>query len=153
MATAAPANRLASDGEMATYQREHHRLGRWQVVVGFVAAALQVVSGAVHSMLGWPAVTKEFAATNAPAALVQGLAVPWHFTGLSMVTFGVVVALTLQRALRKPGEPLTTVMVIGATYVVFGLVGMALTGGNATFLMFLVPGVMLVVAAWRSRGA
>jgi hypothetical protein len=134
-------------------QREQPRLGRWRAVVGFVAAGLQVVSGAVHSMLGWPAVTKEFAATNAPPALVQGLAVPWHFTALSMLTFGAIVAITLQRAVRRADESLAVVMVIGAAYVVFGLVGLALTGGNATFLMFLVPGVMLVVTAWRPRGA
>ena len=126
--------------------------GRVRLAVGFAAAALQVLSGVVHSIVGWPAMTKAFASTNAPTALVQGLAVPWQFAGLSMVTFGVIVAMTLWRATQRAEESLATVMVIGAVYVVFGLVGLALTGADATFLMFLVPGVMLVATAWRPRG-
>ena len=127
------------------------QIGRGRAVLAFVAAAILVLTGAVHVIFGWPAMTQAFATTNAPPALVQGLAVPWHFAGLSMISFGVIVALTIRRAMRRPNESLTSVIVIGALYVLFGGLGMAATRGDPTFVMFLVPGVMLVAAAWRSR--
>jgi hypothetical protein len=127
-------------------------IGRGRLVLGFLAAAMQVLSGAVHSILGWPVLTQAFAATRVPPALVQGLAVPWHFAGLAMVTFGVIVALTLLGAVRRPGESLEPVAVIGIAYLLFGVVGMAVSRGDPSFLIFIVPGVMLLLVAWRSRG-
>ena len=97
--------------------------------------------------MGWPGLRTQLAATNAPAALVDGLAMGWHFAGMTMLVLGIVVLWML--AVAKSGTPSIRVplMAIGAAYVLFA-VGCAVAIGWDPFLsIFLVPGVLLSLAA------
>ena len=115
------------------------------MVVGMIAGAMMIVSGAIHSLLGWPALIKSFNAAGAPSALVQGLAVPWHFAGVSMITFGVI-AIALLDAARRRATPLLPVRLIAVAYLLFALAGLALIAADPTFLLFFVPGALLLAS-------
>ncbi|MDQ6769607.1 MAG: hypothetical protein M3Z54_06430 [Gemmatimonadota bacterium] len=41
-----------------------------------------------------------------------------------------------------------TIQIIGGAYTLYGIAGLALIGVDPTFMMFLVPGLMLLAAAW-----
>jgi hypothetical protein len=128
------------------------RLGSGRLVLGLIAAAMLVASGLVHSLLGWTSVRKELGSLPVPPGFTDGLAVPWHFAGMSMVTFGVIAAIALLRARRTAGVPLDAVVLIGLFYTLFGLLGALLIKVDPTFAMFIGPGVMLLVAAVRRGG-
>lgn len=115
-----------------------------------VAAAILLLSSGAHSLMGWPALRTQLAATNAPDALVDGLAMGWHFAGLTMLVLGVVVLWLL--AVSRSGVPGIRVplLVIGAAYVLFGVGCAVLIGWDPFLFTFLVPGVLLVVAGLRT---
>jgi hypothetical protein len=116
-----------------------------RLILGYVAVGVMILSGLVHSFVGWPAFTKVMRETNTPPDVVRGLAVPWHFTGAAMVTFGILAALLLrapQSSVRSLG-----LLIIAAAYLVFGAAGLLLLKLDPTFLMFIVPGALLIVAA------
>lgn len=117
-------------------------LSRARVVCGLVAGGLMIASGLMHSVMGWPAV--KVALQKADARAVADLAVPWHFTGGAMMTFGALAALCVLGAMR--GEPalLMPVRVVAIAYLLFGAAGLVFIKPDPTFLLFLVPGAMLL---------
>jgi hypothetical protein len=118
-----------------------------RLIVGMITGAVLIATGAIHSILGWPAVSMSFRASGAPPALVQGLAVPWHFAGVAMITFGVMAIALFAAAARGRAVSLFPVRVIAAAYMLFGLAGIVLIKADATFLLFLVPGALLLAGA------
>lgn len=114
--------------------------------LGLFASGIMILLGAVHSLVGWREFRRTTGVSDLPPPVLQGLAVPWHFTGLSMVAFGCVAAYALYEA-RRGGGSLTPAVIIGAAYVLFAVLCMALIKVDATFLMFLLPGALLLAAA------
>jgi hypothetical protein len=88
------------------------------------------------------------APTDAPQDLVARLSVPWHFAGLSMITFGALVILGFMGAARHREGALRTPRVIALAYIAFGLCGVIFIARDPTFLLFLVPGVMVLAASY-----
>ena len=123
------------------------RPGRSRLAVGFLAGALLVASGLMHSLLGWREMRAAFSPTGAPPDLVAGLAVPWHFAGLSMVTFGVLVIAGFMGAARRREGSLRTPRIIALAYVAFAIGGAIFIKLDPTFLLFLVPGAMVLAAS------
>ena len=112
-------------------------------ILGIIAAIILILSSAAHSLLGWKALDAQLAQTNAPADLINGLRIGWQFGGACMLTFGIVVLMIFLR--RMPTLP---AFAVGVLYVVFGAWALAVSGFNPFFAIFIVPGVMLLVAAW-----
>jgi hypothetical protein len=112
-----------------------------------VAAVILILSSGAHSFMGWPGLRTELAAANAPDALVDGLAMGWHFAGMTMLVLGILVLWLLVAA--RSGAPSIRVplLVIGVAYVLFGIKCAMLVGLDPFPLIFLVPGVLLSVAA------
>jgi len=125
---------------------ETYVLDRMRFWAGTIGGVLLVALGAMHSLLGWPALRASFARTSAPAPLVQGLAVPWHLAGMSMVMAGVLAIVGCVRGARGRDTSRWPLLVVGGAYAVFGLAGLVLVGVDATFAMFVVPGVLLLYA-------
>ncbi|MBI3789706.1 MAG: hypothetical protein HY275_02375 [Gemmatimonadetes bacterium] len=117
-------------------------MSRLRSLVGFTAGGVMVASGLAHSVLGWPAV--QAALRNADAPAVAGLAVPWHFAGVAMVTLGALAVLCVLRAVRGEAALLMPVRVVAIAYLLFGAAGLVLIRPDPTFLLFLVPGAMLL---------
>jgi hypothetical protein len=112
------------------------------------ASVILIASSGAHSMLGWPSVRAKLVAANAPADLIPGLAMGWHFAGVSMLAFGI---LTLWM-LRVSGR--TTIrlplLVTAAAYLLFGLGCVVSIGWDPFLLTFLVPGALLGAGAFLS---
>jgi hypothetical protein len=115
--------------------------------VGFMAGAILVTSGLMHSLLGWREMKAAFSPTGAPSELVAGLAVPWHFAGLSMVTFGALVIAGFLGAARHHEGSLRVPRIIALAYVAFAVGGAIFIKLDPTFLLFLVPGAMVLAAS------
>ncbi len=117
---------------------------RAPALAGLVGGTLVLLSSAAHSLLGWKQLSAELAKAQAPSDLVRGLALGWHYGGAAMVAFGVIAIVICVAALR--GRPLDAfpLAVIGAVYVIFGSVAFAVAGRDPFFLIFIVPGLLLL---------
>jgi hypothetical protein len=120
---------------------------RWRTVVGVLAAALLLLSSAAHSLLGWSVQRASLEAVKAPPELIMNLGFGWHFAGVAMLTFGLVVLMLIVQAARGRPVSLRPVLLIGVAYTVFGAWALTASGLEPFFLVFLVPGVLLLAAA------
>jgi len=110
-----------------------------------------IASSAAHSLLGWKELRGALERSGAPPDLILDLGLGWHFGGAAMLTFGgIVVALFTQR-LRGTHVSMMPAIVVGATYVLFGAAALVVSRFNPFFLVFLVPGLMLLIASVSSR--
>jgi hypothetical protein len=117
--------------------------------LGVCAGAFLVLSSAAHSLLGWPEMAAELSKTNAPADLTRGLAIGWHFGGVAMLVFGVLVLRLFLRARKDESVSLGPSLLIGGAYAAFGLGALAISGLNPFYLVFIVPGTTLVLTSLR----
>jgi hypothetical protein len=122
-------------------------------VLGFMAGVMFLASSAAHSLLGWKAMSGELAKTTAPPDLVRGLAIGWHFAGIAMLAFGCIVLLTFNDLLRGRTVSLRPAVIIAVAYLAFGTYALATTREPFFLFTFLLPGLLLLVAAaGRRRG-
>ena len=112
-----------------------------------VAAVIIVLSSAAHSLLGWPGLRTQLAAANAPAALVDGLAMGWHFGGAMMLVIGVVVFWLVRVAREGAVNVWVPLFVIGLAYELFAIGCAVLLGFDPFLFVFLIPGSLLSCAA------
>ena len=126
-------------------------MSRTRTILGIVAGVLMLASSAAHSLLGWPRLSAALAESRAPEDLVQGLAVGWHWGGAAMVAFACIVLWTFLRRLQGDAVSLVPPGIVAALYLAFGVAALAVTG-DAFFLVFIVPGVMLGAASFPGRG-
>lgn len=124
---------------------------RTRTWLGLAAGALLILSAAAHSLLGWPELAGELAKLAPSADLARALAVGWHFGGVAMLGFGAVVVDSFVRALRGRNVDWRPARIVGLTYLAFGAGALAATGGRPFFLLFLVPGLVILAAARDGR--
>lgn len=123
-------------------------MNRIRLVLGFVAGIIFILSSAAHSLLGWKRLSAALVAARAPADLVAGLGVGWHFAGAAMFVFGCTVLWLFAARRRRRDLPLRPAQLIAVLYIVFGCWALVISDMNPFFLIFIVPGMMLAVAAW-----
>lgn len=123
-----------------------------RLVAGWIGGAIMALSSAAHSLLGWKALAEQLAATTAPADLVRGLALGWHFAGAAMLAFAVIVCAVFGAALKGRSRPALPAVVIGLLYVVFGVAALALSGLDPFFAIFVVPGLLVLWGSGGMRG-
>jgi len=125
-------------------------MSRARNILGIIAAVILLLSSVAHSLMGWPAIRAKLAESNVPADLVFGLQIGWQFGGVCMVVFAVILFSLFMRRLR--GEAVSTLpaLAIGIAYVVFGAWAL-MSSKDPFFLIFIVPGVLLLIAGTGSR--
>jgi len=122
-------------------------------VVGLVIGCMLLASSAAHSLLGWPPQQTALVSGHASPGLIARLAMGWHFAGLAMLVFGAIAVFTFVMRLRRRPVALWPVRLVAAGYVAYGAGALALLGGDAFFLFtFLLPGILLGLAAWPEMG-
>jgi hypothetical protein len=126
-------------------------MNRLRPVFGIAAGIFLIVSSVAHSILGWRSMAERLAATNAPSDLQNGLRVGWQFGGAVMLALGVMVIHIFVGRLKGEARSLAPVAIVSVTYLAFGAWAAAATGGDPFFLLFLVPGLLLGLAA-NQRG-
>ena len=121
---------------------------RWRTVAGVIAGVMLVLSSALHSLLGWTVQRTGLESIKAPADLIMGLGFGWHFAGVAMLAFGVIVLMSIAQAARARPVSLRPVLVIGIAYTLYGAWALTASGLEPFFLVFLIPGLLLLAAAW-----
>ena len=116
------------------------------------AAVIVLLSSAAHSLLGWPGLRTQLAAASAPAALVDGLAMGWHFGGLMMLVIGLVILWLVRIARAGATNVWLPLFVIGVAYELFAIGCAVLLGFDPFLFIFLIPGSLLSCAAAMLRG-
>jgi len=123
---------------------------RWREVVGLIATAILILSSGAHSILGWKALGAQLVAANVPWDLVAALRFGWLFGGVAMLTFGIITASIFIQRLRGANVSVFPVMVLGVAYVAFGAWALTISG-DPFFAIFIVPGVLLLLASLPSK--
>jgi hypothetical protein len=123
-------------------------MSRLRLILGYLGGLLLVVSSAAHSLLGWRSLSASLAQTQAPADLVTWLGIGWQFAGVAMFSFGCIVIWELANVGRRGSLALWPVLLIGVMYVAFGVWARIVSNLNFFLLAFVIPGALLVVAAW-----
>ena len=117
-----------------------------KIVLGMTAAALMIASSLAHSLFGWKALRRALHEVGAPHDLILALSLGWQFGGTAMLVFGLTVMAVYWLRLR--GRPVSQwpAVLIGITYLCFGICALLLSHLDPFFLVFIVPGVVLLVA-------
>jgi hypothetical protein len=123
---------------------------RVRPLLGIVAGLTMVVSFAAHSLLGWPALAAALTQAHAPADLIRGLAIGWHFAGASMLIFGAIVLYPFARPTHAGTMSPAPARLIATLYLVFGT-GALTVSRDPFFLVFIVPGLLLAAASFGGR--
>lgn len=124
---------------------------RWKAMVGMIAGVMLLLSGCAHSLIGWPELRSQMAIALIAFDLTRGMQVAWHFGGMAMLAFGAIVLPIFLSAWKGKAVSIQPSLVIGIGYLVFGAWAMLKVETNPFFLVFLIPGTLLVVAGWPQK--
>ncbi len=127
-------------------------MDRVRIVLGFVLGVFFVVGACMHSTLGWKNLGGRLAEAKTPQDLVDLLALGWHLGGATMFTLGCIVLYVFIKFLRDRSSSLRVAQLIALFYIAFGAWAFAESKLTFFVLMFVVPGLLLFVAATRSSG-
>ena len=116
-------------------------------MLGIVGGAFLILSAGAHAIVGWKAMSDQLARTNAPVDLVTGLRLGWIWGAVPMVVFGVLAIQTFQKRFRGQPVSVFTAALIAAAYLAYGAWAAIVTGGDPFFLLFVIPGTLLAIAA------
>lgn len=122
-------------------------VSRLRPILGLVAGVVLVASSAMHSLMGWPALRAALVAADTPADLIAGLRIGWHFGGVMILTLGLVSLRAFAGRLRGRAVSLRAVQAFAAAYALFGVYALATGDMNPFFLIFVIPGALLLFAA------
>ena len=123
-------------------------MNRLRLALGYLGGLFLVVSSAAHVLAGWKNFSAALASMRAPADVVTGLAIGWYFAGVAMFVFGCIVIWELANVGRRGSLALWPVLLIGAMYIAFGIWARLISALDFFLMAFVLPGVLLVVAAW-----
>lgn len=122
-------------------------MARARAVLGIVVGASQILSAAAHSLLGWPGLQQELAAASVPPAVERGVEIGWHFGGVAMLGFGLVVISVFARRLRGEAASTLAPALIACAYLAFGAWALWRSDFEPFFMVFVVPEALLAIAA------
>ena len=128
-------------------------MDRFRSILGLVAGVVMMLSAAMHSLLGWKQLRSELELLHAPAELVRALGTGWNFGGAAMLAFGFIVVALFTHRLKGSLVTLRPAIVIGTTYVAFGAGAMVVNDVDPFFLVFAIPGALLLIASVGRRSA
>ena len=126
-------------------------MNRLRCLAGLLAAAFLILSSAMHSILGWKQLNANLAAAKVSAELTLGLKAGWQFAGVAMLAFGIIAFTILLKVYRGENVSAFPVIIIGAAYVAFGAWALVASDWDLFFFMFLIPGVVLLLAIPSQR--
>jgi hypothetical protein len=126
---------------------------RGRLVLGLIAGVVILASSAAHSLLGWPRFQRALTEGDTPADLIVELSMGWHFAGLAMLVFAALAIVSFVDALRRRPVSLRPVLLIAIAYLVYGTWALTVSNLDPFFLVFLLPGALLLAGSWGHPGA
>jgi len=122
-------------------------------ILGLLAGAAMLASSAAHSLVGWTQLRSALEQARAPEELILTLGMGWNFGGAAMLAFGLIVVALFWRRLMGAPVSLMPAIIIGVAYLVFGAWAFLGSHFDPFFFVFVVPGVMLLIASFSRRAA
>ena len=126
---------------------------RFRYALGAFTGLLLMLSAAAHSLLGWPVQRAALGMHNVPAEVVAGLGMGWNFGGAAMLAFGLIVTWAFAGRLRGQPHSLFAPRVAALTWIAFGVGAYALSRMGFFLAVFVLPGILLAVAAFGAEDA
>lgn len=120
-------------------------------IIGLIGSALLLVSGVAHLVLGWPAVRAELTATHVPADVTDVIMLGWQFGGLAMIVLSGLMGNHFLRRWNDAARSRFSPVLVGTAYVLFGSWAIGWVGFQPFYLIFIIPGLLLVFAALGDR--
>lgn len=121
-------------------------MARVRSILGLLAVLVIFLSSFAHTILGWKSLEPRITATGAPADLVVGLRIGWQWGGVAMLGFALICGAIFVQRLRGQNVSAFPAVVTGVLYIAFGVFALELSG-NPFFAVFIVPGVLLLLAS------
>jgi len=122
-------------------------MARVRAVLGLIASLIMIFSSAMHSLLGWSWLRGQLAAARVPPDLTFGLKVGWQFGGVAMLAFGLILLALFVKRLRGESVSSLAAVVVAVAYLGFGVWALFASDFDPFFSIFIVPGVLLLVAS------
>jgi hypothetical protein len=122
-------------------------------ILGLIAGIILILSSGAHSILGWKGLSAKLAAINVPEDLVFGVKAGWEFGGIAMLAFGIIVVVIFVNKLRGRYASTFPAMVFAITYLAIGAWALSASNFNPFFWLFIVTGLLLLVAAWPASNS
>jgi F0F1-type ATP synthase membrane subunit c/vacuolar-type H+-ATPase subunit K len=122
-------------------------IGRVRATIGLVAGLMILGSSVGHSIAGWRALRGSLEQARVPSDLMQGLHIGWQFAGAAMLTFGILLVWTYVDALRGRAVSFRVPYLASLMYLLFGMWSYSAAHDRFFLTVFVVPGVLLAVAA------
>jgi hypothetical protein len=123
-------------------------MSRVRSVLGIVGGSLLVLSAGAHSLVGGKELREALVTAQVPPDLLRGALIGWHFGGVAMLAFGVIVLQAFARKRDAAPVSLLPARIVAVTYLGFGAAALLFTGFDPFFLVFIVPGLLLGLAAF-----
>ena len=121
---------------------------RARQILGLFVGLFIVLSSGAHSFLGWKQLSAQLVQAKAPPDLILGLGIGWHFAGAAMLVFGCIVIWTFVRSMKRKPVPWLPVVLIALLYMLSGFWAYVVSSTAFFVGVFLVPGLLRLVAAW-----
>ncbi len=122
-------------------------IAKWRAGVGLAAGVLLGLSAVAHSLVGWPELRAQLELSALGPDLLRGVQLSWHFGGMAMLCFAVIVLSTYWSAWKGASPILLYTQVIGVAYLTFGILAILLVDRNPLYLVFILPGALLFLAS------
>jgi hypothetical protein len=123
-------------------------MDRVQSVAGLLTGLFIVLCSLLHT-LGWRSLERKLDAAQVPRNLQFEVAVIWHFGGAAILVFGLIMATLFCMRLRGRSVTMAPVVLVAAFYVTFGSYAVSVKSASPFLFVFLIPGVVSLLAATR----
>jgi hypothetical protein len=120
-------------------------------ILGLTGGLVMIASSGVHSFVGWKGLDQALRAALVPADLVEALSMGWRFGGVAMLAFGVIVISAFWKRMKGDPVSLFAATVVGATYVIFGAGAFVVTKLDPFFMVFIAPGLLVLIGSYAAR--
>ena len=117
-------------------------------ILGVITGIVLILSSAAHSFLGWKSMSEQLRGSGAAPDLITGLAIGWNFAGVSIFMFGCLIIGVFAMRLRGQDAPLWVPRLIGLGYTIAGIAAYQVSKQTFFLSVFVVPGVLISMAAW-----
>lgn len=117
-------------------------------VAALLGGILVLLSSLGHSLAGGSEVIGQLRKSNADPELIAGLAVGWHFGGVCLAAFGLIVITAAVAQLRGQPQSAAPFVIVALALISFGLGAFVYRNYQPFFLGFVVAGFVCGSGAW-----
>ncbi|MBX7165743.1 MAG: hypothetical protein K1X74_05290 [Pirellulales bacterium] len=120
-------------------------------IAALLGGILVLVSSLGHSLAGGPEILGQLAASKVDPELIAGIAAGWHFGGVCLAAFGLIVITASIAQLRGRQQSPAPFIIVGLALGLFGAGAFVYRNYQPFFLGFIVAGLICALGAFGRR--